>query len=328
MTAAGQQPIEERDSSRTPAAGEAPPLFTVAICTRNRAPFLEKAVRSVLAQIHDDTEILIVDNASTDDTPRVTAALAAANRCVTVRRELSTGIVFARNAALAGARGQFVLFLDDDEMAEPGWLAAYAEFLTHAPSAQIACVGGPYIAQYESPPPAWISPSYGSFDVGGGKRALTGKTTLAGGNCAYRKEIAQRAGGFAAGLTRYEDSELNERLRAMGHEVWWLPTARVCHLISPDRFRLKAQISPAIAEGCSVALIRLTTMRRRSGRILLWFGRLIAAPVQVSLQWAAAFLLLLARRPRLGMDLILRGFRNAGLAWQLLKETRQIFLGK
>src|SRR5260221_6299281 len=241
MTAADQQLIE-RDRPRTPAAGEAPPLVTVAICTRNRAPFLEKAVSSVLAQIHDDTEILIVDNASTDETPRVTAALAAANRCVSVRRELSPGIVFARNAALASARGQFALFLDDDEVAEPGWLAAYAEFLRHAPSAQVACVGGPYIAQYETPPPAWLSPSYGSYEVGGGRRALTGKTNLASGNCAYRTDNALRAGGVAAGLVRYEDSELNGRLRAMGYEVWWLPTARVRHLISPDRFRLKAQI--------------------------------------------------------------------------------------
>src|SRR5712692_9613745 len=328
MTAAGQQPIEERHSPRTLAAGEPPPLVTVAICTRNRAPCLEKAVRSVLEQIHDDTEILIVDNASTDETPRVTAALAAANRCVTVRRELSPGIIFARNAALASARGHFVLFLDDDEVAEPGWLAAYAEFLTHAPSAQVACVGGPYIAQYESPPPAWISPSYGSYDVGGGQRALTGKTSLAGGNCAYRKEIAQQAGGFAAGLMRYEDSELNGRLRAMGYEVWWLPTARVRHLISPDRFRIKAQISLAIAEGRSVAFLRLVTMGRRSGRILLWFGRLVAAPVQILLQWAAAAFLMLARRPRLSMDLFLRGFRAAGLAWQLLKDTRHIFWGK
>ncbi len=327
MTAAGQQPTE-RESPRTPAAGQAPPLVTVAICTRNRAAFLEKAVHSVLAQIHDDTEILIVDNASTDETPQVTAALVAANQCVTVRPELSPGIIFARNAALASARGQFVLFLDDDEVAEPGWVAAYAEFLTHAPSAQVACVGGPYIAQYESPPPAWLSPSYGSYDVGGGRRALTGKTSLAGGNCAYRKEIAQQAGGFAAGLMRYEDSELNGRLRAMGYEVWWLPTARVRHLITPDRFRLKAQISLAIAEGRSVALLRLTTTRRGSRRILLWFGRLVAAPVQMLLQWAAAAFLLLARRPRLGMDLFLRGFRAAGLVWQLLKETRRIFWGK
>src|SRR5712691_580177 len=116
MSGAGQQPIA-RDSQRTPAAGEAPPLVTVAICTRNRAPFLEQAVRSVLAQIHDDTEILIVDNASTDETPRVAAALAATNGCVTVRRELSPGIIIARNAALANARGHFVLFLDDDEVA-------------------------------------------------------------------------------------------------------------------------------------------------------------------------------------------------------------------
>ena len=53
------------------------PLITVAICTRNRAALLEKAVRSVLRQMTGDAELLIVDNASTDDTPGVAARLAA-----------------------------------------------------------------------------------------------------------------------------------------------------------------------------------------------------------------------------------------------------------
>jgi len=48
-----------------------PPLITVAICTRNRAAHLDKAVHSVLLQITDDTEVLIVDNASTDETVEV-----------------------------------------------------------------------------------------------------------------------------------------------------------------------------------------------------------------------------------------------------------------
>jgi glycosyltransferase involved in cell wall biosynthesis len=43
-------------------------LITVAICTRNRAAFLDKAIRSMLPQLTPDTELLVVDNSSTDDT--------------------------------------------------------------------------------------------------------------------------------------------------------------------------------------------------------------------------------------------------------------------
>jgi hypothetical protein len=50
-------------------------LITVAICMRNRANFLQRAIESVLPQMTDATELLIVDNASTDDTPEVAARI-------------------------------------------------------------------------------------------------------------------------------------------------------------------------------------------------------------------------------------------------------------
>ena len=89
---------------------------------------LERAVRSVLPQMNGYAELLIVDNASTDDTPTVAAQLAAANPRVKVVRVEELGISLARNAALKMACGQFVLFFDDDETAEPDWLATYQRF--------------------------------------------------------------------------------------------------------------------------------------------------------------------------------------------------------
>ena len=64
---------ETADKSKTIARASGP-LITVAICTHNRAAFLEKAVRSVLRQMTGDAELLIVDNASTDDTPETGGA--------------------------------------------------------------------------------------------------------------------------------------------------------------------------------------------------------------------------------------------------------------
>ena len=79
----------------------ATPLITVAICTRNRAASLQKAVDSVLPQLSEDIELLIVDNASTDNTPEVAMHLAAANRQVTVCLEDEVGLSAARNKALS-----------------------------------------------------------------------------------------------------------------------------------------------------------------------------------------------------------------------------------
>src|SRR5947199_8692791 len=103
-------------------------LITVAICTRNRCKSLEAAVNSVIPQLTPETELLIVDNGSTDDTPKLSSRFAAATENIRVGREDELGISRARNAALQQAHGKYVLFFDDDERAEPGWLAAYFEF--------------------------------------------------------------------------------------------------------------------------------------------------------------------------------------------------------
>ena len=140
-----------------------PKLFlTVAVCTRNQAQLLTRAVESVLPQLGPDTELLIVDNASTDETPQVIAALAANNPVIRLCQEATPGIPFARNAALLNARGRHILFFDHDELVEPGWLDAYRSFLKNPPTSQLGCVGGPYLAQPEAPGPAWLDPHYGS----------------------------------------------------------------------------------------------------------------------------------------------------------------------
>ena len=136
----------------------ATPLITVAICTRNRAGFLEQAVRSVLPQITGDTDVLIVDNASTDETPTITAQLKSLHSCVSVCREPELGLSAARNTALARARGQYVIFLDDDAVAEPGWLAAYRGLLGKALSVNIAAAGGAVFPRYETALPVWLDP--------------------------------------------------------------------------------------------------------------------------------------------------------------------------
>ncbi len=109
------------------------PLITVAICTRNRAALLEKAVRSVLEQMTPCAEILIVDNGSSDNTELLAANFAAAEPRVKFFSERQTGLSVARNSALRVATGQWVIFLDDDALAEPGWLAAYEFFSLACP---------------------------------------------------------------------------------------------------------------------------------------------------------------------------------------------------
>jgi glycosyltransferase involved in cell wall biosynthesis len=94
-------------------------LVTAAITAYNRAGYLPEAVASAEAQGLDGMEILVVDDGSTDDTPRVIEELG--DRVRAVRRE-NGGRSAARNTAIEHARGEYVAFLDSDDRWLPGKL--------------------------------------------------------------------------------------------------------------------------------------------------------------------------------------------------------------
>src|ERR1035437_2471386 len=283
------------------------PLISVAICTRNRAKLLARAVESVLTQLGSDTELLIVDNASTDETPQIAAALAAHNPAVRVWRETTLGIPSARNAALLNAHGRHILFFDDDELAEPGWLDAYRNFLKNPPTSNLGCVGGPYIEQHEAPTPAWLDPHYGSFHITTSTGRLFEGFTPATGNCAYPTELVVRMGGFLPQLRRREDTELNVRLRKAGYEIWWLESARVRHIIPASRLRFKTQIRLWHEEGRDAAVWRLLSCRTRTNRLVLFSSRCLATVPQLIFQFGGSALLFLILQRRRAARLFFRG---------------------
>ena len=99
-------------------------LVTVVMATRNRAAQLGAAIGSVRAQRHERWELIVVDDGSNDGTPQILADVK--DRRVRVLRVDHLGVCAARNVALATATGDFVTYLDDDNIMHPGWLQAVA----------------------------------------------------------------------------------------------------------------------------------------------------------------------------------------------------------
>lgn len=292
------------------------PLISVAICTRNRAALLEKAVRSVLPQMTGDAELLIIDNASTDDTPAVAAQLAAASPCMKVLREEELGISAARNVALKKARGEFVLFLDDDETAEPDWLAAYQRFLSAPPSEKIAAVGGAMFNEYEVPPPKWVNAG-AAFNCGDSPKCLPHPGSLCGGNAAYRRETALAAGMFDTRLRCREDTDLILRLQDAGHEIWWLSGAAIRHFVPASRVTFPATMRARFVDGRSVAMQRLKSRRSGLDRESYRTGRVIGVPFHALAHLLAAVVTLQLSYSR-AAEHLLQACRNCGIAWGML----------
>lgn len=107
------------------------PTFTVVMPAFNTASTIGIAVRSVLAQTLPDFELLVVDDGSTDDTAGVVEAMLGDERIRLLRQE-NRGAAAARNAALRGARGRYVSFIDSDDLWLPTYLEAMASSLDHA----------------------------------------------------------------------------------------------------------------------------------------------------------------------------------------------------
>jgi glycosyltransferase involved in cell wall biosynthesis len=305
-------------------------LATVVICTRNRAKFLEKAVRSVLAQADERVELLIVDNGSTDDTPALAKKFAAADPRVKFLVETETGLSRARNTALKNAKGEWVIFFDDDAVAEPGWLAAYENFFLQPPNKKAVVVGGAVTPEFEIPLPRWIS-GVAQLDLGSKPFCFPRGNCPWECNFACRREQAVEFGGFDARLGHRGDTagyregvDLNLRLQEAGYESWWLPGAGIRHFIHARRMNLRWLLAATFNEGRTVAIQRLK-YRAGGNRALYAAGRLLAAPFHCALNLFVALVSWPFQHGRTAVKALSRAASVAGLSWELLLW---IFRGK
>ena len=109
---------------------------SVVVPTANRAHVVGRAIASVLAQTFADFELLVVDDGSVDETPRVLDAVADP-RVRSLRRPRNGGPSVARNTALAVARGEWMTFLDDDNEWVPTYLERQLEIAASRPEAAL-----------------------------------------------------------------------------------------------------------------------------------------------------------------------------------------------
>jgi glycosyltransferase involved in cell wall biosynthesis len=238
------------------------PSISVAVCTRNRARHLRAALDSLTRQSlsPDRFEVLVVDNGSRDETPAVVRSFGARVRGL---HEPVAGLSRARNHALARAASPLIAYLDDDAVAEPGWLAALLERFESDPS--IGAIGGRTLPAFESPPPRWLHPDLllclSVVDWCEAPCELRAPRFLVGANMAFRAAPVRVAGGFRTDLGRVggnllsgEEQDLVDRLEAAGHRTWYEPAATVHHHIPTERMTRRWLLARARGQGAADAV--------------------------------------------------------------------------
>lgn len=127
-------------------AGERPPVparlpaMSVVLCTRDRADQLDGALRSLLQLDHPDFEIVVVDNAPSDESTRDLVTNVFTDPRIRYVREPVPGLSSARNAGVLAARNEIVAFTDDDVVVDRSWLRAIASGF--ARGQDVVCVSG------------------------------------------------------------------------------------------------------------------------------------------------------------------------------------------
>lgn len=244
-------------------------LASVIICTRNRADSLARtldSVRAAAADVTDAWELLIVDNGSTDHTQAVVARFQADLPLRSVS-EPDAGLSHARNAGLAAAQGQYIIWTDDDVLVDDNWLKAY--FSAFRSNPDDAIFGGASTPRYLGAPRRWFaererdlasllairnSPEWDAIDAARVPFGL---------NYAFRApeqrlNLYDPALGVAPGRRRGgEETAAIRSALAAGSTGRWVWDAKVYHLIGPERQTLRYVFEYYLSNGYEWPIVPL-----------------------------------------------------------------------
>ena len=195
----------------------ATPDISLVITTYNRSHLVRLCLESLDRQTASPEryEVVVVDDGSTDDTLDVLGRLTPRHPLTVVSQQQS-GASAGRNTGAARARGRLLLFVDDDELADPRLVAAH--LAAHDDRTETVVLGA---IERRVPENADRLARLGCEDADWQNEQLTLRPATFwdcyGGNFSCTREVFQAVGGYALDLRRESDTELGYRLHAAGH---------------------------------------------------------------------------------------------------------------
>ena len=269
-------------------------MLTAIICTYNRAKYIGPLLESIAANdlAKEEYEILLVDNNCTDNTREICEIFAEAHPEVSFRytTEPEQGLSAARNRGIKEAKGDIIVYIDDDALVDPHYLRDYAEWFSAHPDT-MAC-GGPIIPLYETQEPEWMSPYTRALltawmDYGDTPREYPKGRFPGGGNAAYRKSVFEKVGYFNTELGRKgnslmgaEEKDIFDKMHALGMQILYLPTPVLHHIIPQkklekdffDRWTLQIGMSERKR---TLAISKTKYLKRLLSEAVKWGGTIV-----------------------------------------------------
>lgn len=208
---------------------------SVIVVNYNGRPWLEGCLTATLAQLTGQHELIVVDNASSDDSLEFLRACFPAVRVLALDR--NSGFAEGNNIGARVARGRYIAFLNNDTIPQPGWLIGLRAPFDRDPSTAVTTSRILYLHD----PSVVDSAGDGYLRAGGAFKRLHGAPSASaeqpgeafgacGAACMFRKDVFLDLGGFDEDFFMvYEDVDISYRARLRGYRCMYAPNAIVHH---------------------------------------------------------------------------------------------------
>ena len=282
-------------------------MISIIICTYNREKYLELCLNALGKQNITSNlyEVLIIDNNSSDNTKLIGKTFSSSKHNFFYFLEHHQGLSFARNRGIKEAKGNTLIFLDDDVIAPHNYLNNILLFQKENP--QIKVFGGKTTPFFEEEQPKWLStylmPLYAQINLGEGVKKMKNHQFPVGANMIFRRSVFNENVFFNINLGRKGDSleageekQLFNELRQRKIYPYYSSQCEVKHLIPATRLNLQYVKKQALGIGKSER-IRSRACKEYSKSVFLELLKWIATAF-------LSFLFIVKLQPSKGITLI------------------------
>src|ERR1700738_15421 len=223
--------------------GMTPPQFSVIITCHNQALFIENAVNSALSQSYKAREVIVVDDASSDNSVDILKTFGNSLRLICATENI--GANPARNLGTSIAAGDYLVFLDGDDLLSPWALSTYKTAIsaTQAPIvlSRLFFFEGTQSPETEEPPGEITFVEYENLIQKDRTHRASASATV------VEKTTFQQAGGWTEGLFHLDDLDIMMKLGVSGRCVQILSPTTTCYRVhSGNTVRQVAPFIPAM----------------------------------------------------------------------------------
>jgi glycosyltransferase involved in cell wall biosynthesis len=246
--------------------------LSVVVCTYNRAELLAGCLESLIGQTltHDQYEIIVVDNNSSDRTSTLVHELQCSYPLIRYLAETRQGVSYARDSGWRECKGAYVAYIDDDTTASPEWCEMILDAFTTVDPPPVA-VGGNIVPRLDRVPPWWFSPLLELRSWGDKAGFLTSPTAhygFSGANMAFTRQVLSDNDGFnhdygmsGDRVWLGEEPELFMRIHRTQPYFWFDPEIEVTHYVPDSQLRLRGRLYRAFQSGRARKQLDGTTFR-------------------------------------------------------------------